>query len=145
MLGNHVIKNWSTNQAVLALSSGEAEFYSLVKAGSVVLGIQALAADLGVVYRKAPVIKTDASAAIGISNRLGIGKIRHIEVNQLWLQDKVAKGVLVIEKVPTDENLADALTKGVDAATIHKHLGGVGVEIRTDRHHLAPQLEDASE
>ena len=34
-LGNHVIKTWSNTQSIIALSSGEAEFYGMVKAGSV--------------------------------------------------------------------------------------------------------------
>jgi hypothetical protein len=34
-------------------------------------------------------LKTDASAAKGIASRKRLGKARHIEVNQLWLQDKL--------------------------------------------------------
>ena len=64
-------------------------------------------------------MKSDASAAIGIANRIGIGKVRHIEVNQLWLQDKVSKKEITI-KVPTEENLADALTKPVKAEVIRR-------------------------
>ena len=37
-------------------------------------------------------IFVDASAAIGIAQRRGVGKVRHVEVNQLWLQDRVARG-----------------------------------------------------
>ena len=32
--GQHAVKSWSTNQAVIALSSGEAEYYGLVKGSS---------------------------------------------------------------------------------------------------------------
>ena len=39
-------------------------------------------ADLGVEFQQSIAIMSDASAAIGISNRIGIGKIRHIEVTQ---------------------------------------------------------------
>ena len=87
MLGNHLVKSWSTNQTVIALSSGEAEYYSMVKAGSVALGIESLMKDLGVEDTGSIAIKTDASAAVGIGSRIGIGKVRHIEVNQLWLQE----------------------------------------------------------
>ena len=45
-LGNHTIKTWSTNQAVIALSSGEAEYYALVKSASVAIGILELDKDL---------------------------------------------------------------------------------------------------
>ena len=40
MLGQHMIKSWSTTQSVIALSSGEAEYYSMVKGGSVGLGAE---------------------------------------------------------------------------------------------------------
>ena len=139
--GNHLVKSWATNQAVIALSSGEAEYYSLVKAASISIGLQALCKDLGIVLTDPIVLKSDASAAIGISNRIGSGKIRHIEVTQLWLQDKVSQKSITLEKVGTDENLADALTKGVDAAAIQLHLKGVGIEVRGDRHRLAPVLD----
>ena len=59
----------------------------------------------------------------------------------MWLQDKVSQKSITLEKVGTDENLADALTKGVDAATIQYHLRGVGIEVRDDRHRLAPVLD----
>ncbi len=95
---------------------------------------------MGVVHEGAICIKSDASAAIGIANRIGIGKVRHIEVNQLWLQDKVSKKEITIEKVPTEGNLADALTKPVKAEVIRKHIEGIGAEVRTDRHRLAPKV-----
>ena len=42
---------------------------------------------------------TDASAAKGMAGRIGAGKVRHIEVSQLWLQDKVSRGELRVRKV----------------------------------------------
>ena len=47
MLGQHCLKSWSSTQPSISLSSGEAEFYGLVKASGVGLGFQALLADLG--------------------------------------------------------------------------------------------------
>ena len=144
MFGSHLIKSWSTNQAVPALSSGEAEYYALVKAQatSVGIGVTSLASELGITFCNPLRINSDASAAIGICNRIGSGKIRHLAVTQLWLQHKVADKSIVLSKVGTNENLADALTKGVDADGIHSHNLGVGVEIRTDRHPLAPALAE---
>ena len=142
MHGNHLIKSWSINQSVIALSSGEAEYYGLVKAMSVAMGIVSLCEDLGVTFGKPIEVKTDASAAIGIASRIGLGKIRHIEVSQLWLQEKVRSGKVIINKVDTSCNLADALTKGVDATIIAKHLSGAGVVIRTDIHRLAPKVDE---
>ena len=33
MHGSHLVKSWSITQAVIALSSGEAEYYAMVKRG----------------------------------------------------------------------------------------------------------------
>ena len=63
------------------------------------LGAASIIRDLGWDYENPLEIRTDASASIGIANRIGIGKIRHIETNQLWLQQKVLEGKLVVSKI----------------------------------------------
>ena len=88
MHGSHCLKSWSSTQSVIAGSSGEAEYYGIVKGGSNSLGMRSLMGDLGVTVSIH--IKSDASAAIGIASRRGLGKIRHLEVSQLWLQQRVA-------------------------------------------------------
>ena len=64
--------------SIVSLSSGEAEFYGIVKAGSVGLGVRSLLEDLHV---KAKInVFTDASVAKGISHRKGLGKVKHLEI-----------------------------------------------------------------
>ena len=140
MLGKHLIKSWSVTQAIIALSSGEAEFYALVKCGSIALGIRNMLRDLGIKVKIQ--ISTDASAAKGITARRGAGKIRHIEVSQLWIQDKVRSGEIIMKKVGTTENLADALTKHVTAEELNYHLAHTGQIIMPGRHELAPESAD---
>ena len=79
---------------------------------------------MGIEFEKPIKLNFDASAAIGISNRVGSGKMRHTDFIQIWLQDKVGSREMVLNKVGTDSNLADALTKEVDT----RHVGGVGME-----------------
>ena len=141
MLGKHMIKSWSSNQAVVALSSGEAEYYALVKAASVAMGTRTLLRDMGISGLGPIELKSDASAAIGIGNRIGIGKVRHIEVTQLWVQEKVAKGEIKLTKVKSEVNLADMLTKAVDSTSIEYHMSNVNAFRSNDRHSLAPQLD----
>ena len=90
MLGTHCINTWSVNQVYIALSSGEAEYYGAIRGASQSLGLRAMLADLGV--QAGVQLMVDASAAIGIATRRGLGKIRHIELNELWLQEQVARG-----------------------------------------------------
>ena len=137
MFGSHALKSWSTTQQVIALSSGEAEYYSMVKGGSMGLGIEAIAGDLGMSFGVN--VKTDASAAKGIASRKGLGKVRRIDVSQLWLQDRVSKGDIVIENVSTHVNLADALTKHVDSSRLNNHMVSGGLVITNLRHELIPE------
>ena len=89
-------------------------------------------------------IRTDASAAKGIASRRGLGKIRHIEVHQLWFQEKDSRGEIQVMKVKGEGNLADALTKPLDGPGVQKHLGLTGQEIKLGRHSLTPDFEAAS-
>ena len=65
--------------------------------------------------------------------------MRHIEVNQLLIQDRVAKGDLIIGKVNGKENLADILTKHVNFEDIRVHLHRTGQSIEAGRHEIAPE------
>ena len=85
-------------------------------------------------------IMTDASAARGMSLRKGLGPVRHIEVGQLWIQDKVNSGDIGIEKVGGKINLADTLTKHSDAGSLDTHILGTSMEARSGRHHAAPDV-----
>ena len=87
MFGAHTVKHWSSTQASTALSSGEAEFYGVVRGSGQGLGYQALLLDLGV---EVPLrVWTDSSAAIGICSRQGLGKFRHLDTQTLWIQQAV--------------------------------------------------------
>ena len=104
-----MIKSWSTTQATVALSSGEAELYALAKGASQSLGLVALAGDMGVDMDAR--VHIDSSAALGITSRKGLGKLRHVRVQTLWVQDKLKEKELLLAKVLGEENVADLFTK----------------------------------
>jgi len=109
MLGKHTIKHWSSTQTSIALSSGEAEFAGVIRGAGQGLGYQALLSDFGV---DAPLrVWTDSSAAIGICNRQGLGKLRHLDTHTLWIQQAVRLKRVDLRKVPGESNPADLLTK----------------------------------
>eukprot|EP00973_Karenia_brevis_P039062 5394631-Karenia_brevis.AAC.1 len=54
---------------------------------------------------------TDSSAAKSFACRRGLGKMRHLEIRDSWLQKKVYDGKLVVVKIPGEGNLADPMTK----------------------------------
>ena len=67
--------------------------------------------------------------------------MRHIEVNQLWLQDKVNKKEIKITKVKGEENLADALTKPLEQRGLNRRIEGVGALLAQGRHPLMPKAD----
>ena len=143
LFGNHCIKGWSTTQAVLALSSGEAEFYCIVKGASIGIGLRSVYKDLGVSLEIE--MYTDSSAAKGIAHRKGLGKVRHLETNQLWIQEKVANKDIDLQKVCGTDNIADALTKYVSKDELVWHSNKICQQTELGRHSLAPQLEEGEE
>ena len=84
-------------------------------------------------------VNTDASAARGICMRKGLGKVRHIEVNQLWVQEGVALGRISLERVGAQDNLADVLTKHQTKEQLIVLTGRMGLWSLGGRHHLAPE------
>ena len=129
-------KFWSSTQSTIALPSGEADFYGLARGTSLGIGVIGHMQDLGMNFRV--MTNTDLSEALGISKRRGLGKVSHIELNQLWIQDKVISGEIEVREVKGEYNRADALTKYVDQEHIGHHMDWTGQGVQSGRHQLAP-------
>ena len=74
--------------------------------------------DLGFYFKIC--VHSDATAALGICRRWGLGKVRHLDVVYLWAQDKVLTGVVELAKVLGADKPADIMTKYTDKATLKK-------------------------
>ena len=75
------------------------------------------------------VLGTDSSAAKSFVARRGLGRMRHIEVRGLWLQQEVLKGVVKVVKIPGEENPADLMTKFLSTQEVAKRLEGMGIAV----------------
>ena len=107
-MGRHLLTHWSRTQSCVALSSGEAELNAMLKAASEGLCLKYLLQELG--DEKELHLRGDSSASHGTLNRLGSGRVKHLQTRQLWLQEKVYAGEVKVEKVPRKVNWADVLT-----------------------------------
>ena len=84
-LGRHRIYDGAWTEAVVALSSGEAEFYALVKLVVTLIWIKNMLIFRGVEPDEV-VAESDSSAARGMASRLGLGrKAKHIDVQMLYI------------------------------------------------------------
>ena len=138
MHGSHLLKAFSRTQSNIALSSGEAEFYALVGAASEALGFIAMTDDYG--DKLEAFLYADASAAIGVANREGLGRIRHLDTQALWLQQELRRKRLGLQKVPGSDNPSDLMTKHVDFKVLEGHLQVLGLKSESGRAELAPQV-----
>ena len=134
--GAHVLKWWSKTQPTIALSSGEAELSAIVKATSEGLGLVATMKEWGIEVDL--VVKSDAIAAIGMVKRLGLGRIRHLAVADLWIQQKSREGLVHYRKLEGTRNTSDILTKPVEAEVLERHLRSLGMEFRCSRNAFTP-------
>jgi hypothetical protein len=139
MRGTHLIKHWSVTQKAVTLSSGEAELCGIVKGTAEALGIQSLGRDLGV--EMCVSIHTDSSAAAGICRRSGIGRVRHLAVGQLWVQEGLRRGDFKLFKIPGTENPADLLTKHLAREAVDAHLKRIALERQDGRAQTAPEAQ----
>ena len=108
-LGEAVVRSWSKDQKNLATSSAEAELYAANLGGQQALGIQTMMRELG--HEMCIRVHIDSSAAIGILQRKGLGKIRHLDVADLWMQSAIIRKKLEVVKIDGSANDADLMTK----------------------------------
>eukprot|EP00971_Amphidinium_carterae_P135940 2693676-Amphidinium_carterae.1 len=140
MLGNHCLRGQSNWQSTVALSSGESEYYAIVKAAAQGLHTAAVCRDLGLelgvqIAGKADMsveIHSDSSAARAFAQREGLGKQKHEQVEQ---------GKIGIKRVGTRDNQADMLTKPLVATAVKRHLDSLGFGYRATWSQLHRQLE----
>ena len=119
-LGEHYLRSWSSTQKTVALSSGEAELTAVVKCSCEAIGILQLAQDWNLELEAD--VYVDSSAALGVVARRGAGRLRHVRVGQLWVQEVSDNGDLRYGKVRGTENPADGLTKYVTNPVMSRYL-----------------------
>ena len=107
--GKANLKTWSKTAKVVCMSSAESELAAVTRGGAEGLGLQSLLRDFGREVRIR--MCSDATAAIGMVKRQGLGAVRHLATADLWMQAKVKEKRIQIEKVPGKHNPADLLTK----------------------------------
>lgn len=72
--------------------------------------------------------------------RRGLGRIRHLDTTDLWLQERIRGGGFRVTKIDGDKNTADILTMNVERATLVKHLAAMGMHHEEGRAESAPKL-----
>ena len=84
-------------------------------------------------------ICTDSSAAKAFTSTRGLGRMRHVEVKLLWLQDLVYRKVIRVGKVSGTTNVADSLTKYHSAEVLFRLFKDHGVQAASTTRVVGPR------
>lgn len=98
-------------QKCVALSTTEAEFIAITEACKEELWLKKFLQELGLKQEKY-VLYCDSQSAIHLSkNSTFHSRSKHIDVRYHWIRDVLDSKLLQLEKVHTDDNISDMLTK----------------------------------
>ena len=113
ILGNLV--TWrSKKQIVVARSSVEVELRAVTHGMCEILWLKMILEELKVMVKKPMKVYCDNKAAINIShNPVHHDRTKHVEVDRHFIKEKIDKGAVCMTYVPTTEQVANMLTKGL--------------------------------
>ncbi|KAH9698856.1 retrovirus-related pol polyprotein from transposon RE1 [Citrus sinensis] len=113
-LGNNLISWSSKKQAIVAKSSTESEYKALSSASSEISWLESLISKLNIVKLPTPVLWCDNQSAGELAKNLVFhSRSKHIELDIHYIRDKVLQKLLAVRYIPTDEQVADVLTKAL--------------------------------
>jgi hypothetical protein len=102
----------SKRQPTVALSSTEAEYMAATQATKEAIWLRRLLADLGHPQAGPTSIREDNQGAISLArNPVHHARTKHIDIQHHFVREKVEGGCITLDYCPTNDQIADLLTK----------------------------------
>ncbi|XP_021834587.1 uncharacterized protein LOC110774362 [Prunus avium] len=121
-LGPNPISWQSKKQTSVARSSTEAEYRSLAHTSADIAWIRQVLQDLKVRLPQQLVLHCDNLSAIALSsNPVFHSHIKHLDTDFHFVRERVQRGDLIVQYIPTEEQVADVFTKGLHSPIFLKH------------------------
>ena len=131
MRGKHCLRTWSTTQGAIALSTAEAELYAMVDGVLRMKGIKSMLVELGLASCDDVIeLQVDGAAGKSFISRRGLGKMRHVELRDLWIQREVGEGKVRVVKDEGKADPADVGTKFLSATELAEKLAVLNIELQ---------------
>eukprot|EP00438_Fugacium_kawagutii_P029652 Skav215858 [mRNA] locus=scaffold1507:85913:86695:- [translate_table: standard] len=109
---NSTVSFGSRTQGTIALSSGEAELYSIGQGTSEALFVRNLLTEANLAKAVNITVHTGSTAGKSMATRFGASKkTRHVELRFLYVQELVGKEIIRLKKANTEYNCAEVLSK----------------------------------
>ena len=113
----------SSKQTVISRSTMEYEFIALDKCGEEAEWLRHFLEDIPRWPKPVPpiCIHCDSQSAIGrAQNSMYNGKSRHIRCRHNTIKQQLSTGVIFIDYIKSNDNIADPLTKGLNRELVEK-------------------------
>jgi hypothetical protein len=128
-IGNVAVSWKSKLQSCVTLSSAEAEIVAATETAVNMMSISNLLNELGIKSEKSMILYEDNNACIAIATKPNRkARIRHMAAKFMYIQELCMKKILVIEKVGTEDQAADMLTKAVSKLKTKKFSDMIGLK-----------------
>ena len=128
-IGENPVAWRSKKQNVVARSSVEAEYRAMALGVCELLWLKILLQDLKIEWEGTMRLHYDNKSAINIPhNAVQNDRTKHIEVDRYFIKEKIDSGVICTPYVPSQQQLADILTKGLRKPTFEAILSNLGME-----------------
>jgi hypothetical protein len=131
LLGGGAISWASKKQTCITSSTMESEFVALAAAGKEAEWLRNLVYDIPIWPKPiSPIsIRCDSSATLAKAySQIYNGKSRHLGIRHSMIRELIMNGVISIEFVRSQQNLADHLTKGLARDLVKKSVIGMGLK-----------------
>ena len=113
-MGGNLVSWRSKKQAVVSRSTAEAEYRAMALALCEMMWLKGLLKELRVLKNETMLLHCDNVAAINITNNpIQFDRMKHVEIDRLFIKDKIDNGVLRLEYVKSSDQLGDCLTKSL--------------------------------
>ncbi|GKB32554.1 retrovirus-related pol polyprotein from transposon TNT 1-94 [Tanacetum coccineum] len=106
--------SWQSRlQKCVALSTTEAEYMAATEACKELLWLKRFLQELGFKQQRYAVLCDNQSAIHLAKNSMFHKRTKHIDIRYHWIRDAIEDGMFELNKVHTDDNASDMLTKAV--------------------------------
>jgi hypothetical protein len=99
-------------QPTVALSTTEAEYMALTRAAQQILWMYSAMSEVGFPQPKPVRLYGDNAGAIALTkNTKHNARVKHIDIRHHYIRERVDDGDIIVEHIPSADNLADIFTK----------------------------------
>jgi len=138
MIGGAPVVFKSKYQRTVALSSAEAEYMALSLCTQEVLWTRAMLKDLGHEQAGATQVWEDNQGAIALASNVGYNaRTKHVDIKPHFIRENVARGIITVDYIGTEDQLADMLTKALGTKLLKFLVESSGIHTKPAQHETA--------